>query len=105
MAEKHTHTPGPWVATSDPFHFDSKTDVADEHGGMVASMCGQNPARSVWEMEANARLVAQAPAMLEALRAFVSDADKNDDEYGYANDAPIIKQARAVIAAATGEAP
>ena len=59
------HTPGPWVisATDD-------TVVIDATGREVAAIDGDYNDPDTWpQMEANARLIAAAPELLEAARA------------------------------------
>lgn len=67
---ENKYTPGYWRTAADPLHFDSHTDVVDSNGGLIASMCGASPERSLAEMEANAKLVAYVPKLLEALRFY-----------------------------------
>lgn len=64
---KTQHTPGPWLATQDS---DSRSDgyVRVERNGMfpaVARAC--HSGIGVTEMRSNARLIAAAPELLEAL--------------------------------------
>lgn len=71
MSTKHTpsFTPGPWTAMLKPPA--SRTD----HGWRAMAMCGSHwmvaapysVAFQQWDNEANARLMAMAPTMLEAL--------------------------------------
>src|SRR3546814_17780657 len=68
------HTPGPWKAVTDPFRFNTLSTVV---GGGHAEKGLQSAMRAMivelgcyanWqEPEANARLLAAAPAMLDAL--------------------------------------
>ena len=53
------HTPGPWKVIQ-PEHDPNAYDVATEAGGQIA--------RLPWKCEANARLIAAAPELFEALR-------------------------------------
>lgn len=54
------HTKGPWSATKDPFIGNAfEINSASEHIGMVAP-------------EANARLIAAAPEMYEALKNLIN---------------------------------
>lgn len=92
------HTPGPW-----------HVQPSDHPGGLlikpipgqVVAQCDELP-----EMEANARLIAAAPEMYEALRNFVSivpraDArDTRDTSYNNART-----QARTALAKAEGRSP
>ena len=104
------HTPGPWQLQADPMHFDSLTAViggkrmnAKPHAWpaypltvQVGGMCG------LQEMQANARLIAAAPDLLEALEelADLVDCIRSGD---YTPDSFTTQPARAAIAKATGE--
>lgn len=96
------HTPGPWALRRDPGHFDSLTEIT---GGI----CGNTkPFRFTLEvsiggdtdihtLEANARLIAAAPDLLEALVAIAGDFSVqrvSDDLHA---------KARAAIAKARGQ--
>ena len=89
------HTPGPWVAEdyagagSVPWYV-----VPHDHKGTIAALTGL-------DAEANARLIAAAPDMLEALQALVSANNSTD---GMAMRKAWGK-ADAAIARATGEKP
>jgi hypothetical protein len=88
------HTPGPWEYKVQP----------DEHGpedvvmadGLYIASCHFVPGGRV---ESNARLIAAAPQMLEALR----EADRRLHDDGYTVTDPVTVAVRAAIAAATGE--
>lgn len=68
MTEQSKHTPGPWRVYCDPCHYDTASDVKSDCGQFFASVGG----KSGWqEQEANARLIAAAPDLLEALEAIV----------------------------------
>jgi hypothetical protein len=88
IATKTQHTPGPW-------HFDGQefNDVREADGELVAvalHLRTRKPERSLAEAEANARLMAAAPDLLEACKAALSDYE------------PYIEKCRAAIAKATG---
>lgn len=99
------HTPGPWL-----------TDRNNVHTGQIAIVhhCTGNDWVEIWsdkwfktgmcesEQEANARLIAAAPNLLEALQAIVSSLSDQDDEGLIEHAQPMI-DARAAIAKATGE--
>ena len=77
------HSSGPWSVTSG--------SVPDRAGRLIVEDCSGNPvcatsARGVQGrvqiMEANARLIAAAPEMLEALRWLDAEMDCRDDDYG-----------------------
>ena len=84
------HTPGPWVV-------DPCWDIlgnTDDGNGMVCQITTDAVPRA--EAEANARLIAAAPDLLEALRAIIEDR--------YAQKLGILKLlARAAIAKAEGQ--
>lgn len=92
------HTPGPW-----------ETDRNNVHSGQIATIhhCLNNDWVEVWspnwpadedEQEANARLIAAAPELLEALEGFVACWD------ACASPVEFAEKARAAIAKARGEA-
>jgi hypothetical protein len=91
------HTQGPWAALmQDP------PTIADRRGCRVATSCAL-PGQSAEEQQANARLIAAAPDLLEALRALAECVE------GYrqtgclgAWDKP-LGEARAAIAKGEGE--
>ena len=69
------HTPGPWSLKSDPFHFDTLSSIV---GGATKGDGKRFPSHELHIeiggfadfriQEANARLIAAAPELLEALR-------------------------------------
>ena len=82
----HPHTPGPWHVTG------------DEHGTMITDNTGEQIA--LWPQQggtveqcANARLIAAAPAMLQALQRLTHPMADDDD----------LRDALDVIARATGQ--
>jgi len=102
------HTPGPWWLGRDPSHFGSLTSItggSDSTGGIrsVAEVGGLD----IDEAEANARLIAAAPDMLEALhdvlRYCVTPSGLPDKNKGRTpeQDAAMAK-AKAAIAKAEG---
>lgn len=90
-------TPGPWEVQDD-------TDVIDRRGYFVAT--AHDPSSDVGTLEeyANARLIAAAPALLEALQTLLQAAHDREFVPGFAsagNYVRAVDQARAAIAAAT----
>lgn len=93
------HTPGPWEAI--------KVDDDLQQFGIVAAKqpmgARMNDICAVWlrggkkKTEANARLIAAAPELLDALQAVVSDLELGAHPHLH------IDQIRAAIAKATGE--
>lgn len=85
----NTHTPGPWAA-----HHHESTDTYTIHvAGRSWESWAVAHVGDCTQDEANARLVAAAPEMLEALKGVLRVADRKTDEF----DA-----ARAAINKATG---
>lgn len=95
------HTPGPWEV-SKGFH---KNRIADSDDAAIGYALGSND-----EAEANARLIAAAPEMLEALyeaeEYFDNRADADNDETGFVpnTEMKLLVSIRAAIAKATGAA-
>jgi hypothetical protein len=93
------HTPGPWV-TDDIQEGDKYRYVlASENEEVIARIMLLSPWGLIITAEANARLIAAAPDLLEALKAFANEIVPNNP-----ND-PLWVNARAAIAKATGEQP
>ncbi|MBH9442481.1 hypothetical protein ACTMQP_12600 [Pseudomonas aeruginosa] len=91
------HTPGPWGQ-------DKWGSLQTEGGqdvllrGITTISAGSD--ERIAEAEANTRLIAAAPELLEALRACVS---RITDEVADAEFLDEVEQARAAIAKATGQ--
>ena len=79
----NTHTPGPWKI---------RAEEADEEYWVTEDHYTVGPAKIVYKIE-DARLIAAAPELLEALKGVLRVADRKTDEF----DA-----ARAAINKATG---
>ena len=94
------HTPGPWKAAGEltkPGDFLIKQDISDGpcyHIGEVWNTNGNG------ENAANARLIAAAPELLDALRTLVQMTENVGEIERFLNG-----PARAAIAKATGENP
>ena len=92
--QKTSYTPGPW-------HLDEYDDIATQGGLAVAGY--YRGIKGIENPEANARLIAAAPDLLEALQA----AENWLGEFGA--DSPdtglqgLVKQARTAIAKALGQ--
>ena len=99
MEQKAAHTPAPW-------HFKK---LAMHDGGHVVMFTAQNGQRThrldcAGEFkEADARLIAAAPELLEALIAITNQLERVGDDRPH-KDGQFIEDARAAIAKATGEA-
>lgn len=90
------HTPGPWRKAGD-------ATVLGADGKEVAYLARNT--RYGAETEASARLIAAAPALLEACEAIIhyDTADQNDHVALMLDYASMIEKARAAIALAKGE--
>jgi hypothetical protein len=91
------HTPGPWYVRGAPaaYQHEKPRDITSGHS-LIATACMLNNFRG--ETLANARLIAAAPDMLEALRTIVEYGPQS----GMKADAPMLIAARASIAKAEG---
>lgn len=92
-------TPGPWITVHQPedggaFHIDSYAGlhIAQTIGGLVGE-------------QANARLIAAAPALYEALLLAVDAMRAPLDDWKGVVERKALDAARAALAAATGEQP
>lgn len=88
------HTPGPWEIRRYPRVGGSTKDLMGNGGGFVVKLDGAS--------DANARLIAAAPELLEALKALVV-MDKQLLESCGIGDTAVLIQARAAIAKAEGQ--
>ena len=91
------HTPGPWFATKDSAY------NAICHVGRAWNIGTYLALSNFGDVDADARLIASAPDLLEALNSLVTSLADNDDE-GLIEHAPQMQAARAAIAKATGAA-
>lgn len=103
------HTPGPWVKHT-PSNATQTALIARElpnHRRSIVAVIPDhlqhgNAAVTDWfEMEANARLVAAAPELLEALRNLLAEGEFAD--YPNTRQWHAVQAARAAITKATGE--
>ena len=90
MSEKQTHTPGPW------YEYQSEKDSHKS----IASKCGKRIAKHV--PNANARLIAAAPEMLEMCKLLEECMETIDGKDGYDASYELAK-VRAVLAKVEGE--
>lgn len=91
------HTPGPWRLNDNTKYWKTNIfSITVRKHGVSSSTVANIPARAtipVSEAWANARLIAAAPDLLEAVKAALSD------------DQPYIEKCKAAIAKATGKQP
>ena len=105
------HTPGPWVVLPEecdrPYIRIRGTVLGGRYKiANVLTPCYEGVhEREAEETRANARLIAAAPEMLEALQAIADEADGTGKPYSCDSYLPrhFIEKARAAIAKATGE--
>lgn len=110
-AEKAKHTPGPWKIVKSKFgdlSIEVKKGLATyeivrEVGGEV-----RQDEKGFWsdksEVEANARLIAEAPELLEAAQPFVTH-NSGDETITITVKTEDVRRLRAAIAKATGATP
>ena len=95
IEEMKAHTPGPWAILPNTPHFVRAMHPAD----------GMQPVATVYhfdgELAANARLIAAAPELLEALEAVLPDLEHYVATHGPGPDKRLAA-ARAAIAKARG---
>ena len=110
-----THTPGPWIAKQNKFRGLSVGIIREEKTNQFIADCRTNDPneikygmRSVEEIDANARLIAAAPELLEAMTDLLADVlnllEKNSTiKLGTMGIVHIVK-AKEAIKKAKGEA-
>lgn len=117
------HTPGPWRVEADPLHFDTLSTVTagetfEEQNkskllkrvSIYRLIVQVGGFAEVHEQEANTRLIAAAPELLEALSGLVAEHDSWNESVGKIIGRPVgwsgryLDAARAAIAKAKGEA-
>jgi hypothetical protein len=100
------HTPGPWDLESDPCHFDTLSSIVGGAGRLTPPrrqlMVEVGGHAGYAEQEANARLIAAAPDLLEALEKAVREYEGLPSSLGY--EFTHLREMRAAIAKAKGEA-
>lgn len=95
------HTPGPWGCDLLPdgsFHIEKDPNNLGRYM-VIATRCTYHERRD--EMHANARLIAAAPELLEALEFYLSQ-DEIAEGYGGGVGRKAQEKARAAIAKASG---
>lgn len=90
------HTPGPWVTSPEP---NGKEWVVDA-GPWGICICADAP--GLGSAEANARLIAAAPELLEALQAVTRCLAWHEEQHGVGMDRKAVESARSAITKATG---
>lgn len=98
MSNQSKHTPGPWFIG----------DLSDEifakgHTPSTIGICAKTDDSTNEQWQANARLIAAAPKLLEALQSFISRTQglldgEPDTQYLWDKLGPEYRQALAIIA-------
>lgn len=102
-----THTPGPWELSEaqykDGFGTYRRVEQVEQFGDVVASVCIRHAVNHTLNAagDANARLIAAAPDLLEACQALIAHCDKNPP---MGDSLWSVQQIRTAIAKATGDA-
>lgn len=103
--KKAAHTPGPWVFEpgphGDPDFEDIAFLIAEQRPGGEAIGIICSPVMS-GDVEANARLIAAAPDLLEALKALHRNVDMDLCGFWKESTSNFMQQAEAAIAKAEG---
>jgi hypothetical protein len=104
------HTPGPWELSEaqykEGFGTYRRVEQVEQFGDVVASVCIRHAVNHTLDAcgDANARLIAAAPDLLEALEVILRD-HMAVHGVGDLEMQPALFQARAAITKATGEQP
>ena len=100
------HTPGPWVVGNQtPLNFGVQRGHGMEHLGFVYGPSFPEHSEVGRRSLANARLIAAAPELLDALQALVSATERvSVGDYSEETHDMAVSKARAAIAKATGGA-
>lgn len=108
------HTPGPWCAEPADMFGDHNIVLGDNADDARAIAAVVSNLRAPSEVEANARLIAAAPDLLEACQELIGVIDSVDGEADYSKEEWAAlgsaklhaeDRIRAAIARATGEQP
>ncbi len=105
------HTPGPWLAVQ-PTAIDYRAMQIQTDESLIAVCCGGGPKRAISapEERANARLIAAAPDLLEALKAYMhamegfAEAVRATTGTAYPWEAQDIEREKALAALSKAEA-
>jgi hypothetical protein len=99
------HTPGPWELSEaeykEGFGTYRRVEQVEQFGDVVASVCIRHAVNHTLDAcgDANARLIAAAPELLEALASLTAVARRYLPDY---DEHPEVQKADAAIAKATG---
>ena len=83
MKDKEKYSPGPWSVTTGIMPNSGGRLIVEDFGGRsVCATSARGVDGNVKRMEANAKLIAAAPDMLEVLRWLDNEMACRDDEFG-----------------------
>lgn len=91
------HTPGPWIADLETW-----AGIVNAPAGTIAGPVGGSKGATLDELHANARLIAAAPELLEALDGLMAKLSAKSPALQYHDCKEAYEQARTAIAKATG---
>src|SRR4051812_31379349 len=95
--ERTQHTPGPW-------RVDGRFVMASKGAGAIAETFPHGPGKTAGTAEANARLIAAAPELLEALKLLANRiAPMPRPMMHQMSDTELVTMADAVVAKAEGK--
>jgi len=94
------HTPGPWHFRVDPIHQGQYFIRVQSYGFAPLATVRGDKRSTLKDSEANARLIAAAPDLLEALKMAVSALERSDYIQMDGDSFDVVDEARAVIAKA-----
>lgn len=100
------HTPGPWYVGSGTYegrNIYSVASVTDDEGFTYQPIVASAEDDGIKCWDANARLIAAAPDLLEALQVMVRDYTASHADGGSLEMQPAILQASQAIARSTGD--
>lgn len=107
---KNEHTPGPWTRKEgERFKHDQSAGVRTQNGTYIAAALDLNQTDRDAEVEANARLIAAAPELLQALLTVLDQVDyvagncRVNEMVGAVLPEEVITLSRAVISKVKGE--
>ncbi|MFA6509963.1 MAG: hypothetical protein WCV62_05860 [Candidatus Peribacteraceae bacterium] len=88
------HTPGPWIVVDNVGEFAIDSPVESNNGDESIEVCMISHQDEDPQVRANARLIAAAPELLEALKELIDGEEKCTEDEFIAS----VQKARAVIA-------
>ena len=97
------HTPGPWTVVEDPEDRGRYVVAGPDQVGIVMTPAGKHRNEPLRSFLADARLIAAAPDLLQALKAVVGRDNPPAGEPGHVYFSDALKMAAQAIAKAEGK--